>query len=367
MRVALSAMLVHVTVASAQAVDIPLGTPEGFSANAVQPIGNGRYCVSGDVYDDTGPSWSAMVVLVDANSRRVVSRTAIPHPRDDASNSAHACGSDGRSIFVVTMENTQSSESLSQKRVVLNRLSATGKLERQRTIEGGFDAWFYLLDVKPLGITVAGSSSATLRQGGPFGTFVAQFNADLTPMGIKQLPSGAFGASSTAQFNSQHLLVAGQFLANAGAGHNGYAVSQIDFDRNRYLWSTYTLPEVTLATSVFFSPEGSVYAVASGPSGMLTITTLNHLGKMTSTFTMKSAEFCKLNATSLDGHALKIFGDLCEGDNATQLLSVDLTSHMVSTIHTFGTRLEGSGSDNANWIGVTESQEHGPVFRRGAE
>jgi hypothetical protein len=74
-RVTLSAILVHATVASAQAVDIPLGTPEGFSVNALEPVGNGRYCISGDVYDDTGPSWSAMVVLVDANSRRVVAMT----------------------------------------------------------------------------------------------------------------------------------------------------------------------------------------------------------------------------------------------------------------------------------------------------
>jgi hypothetical protein len=367
MRVALSAMLVHVTVASAQAVDIPLGTPDGFRAEAVDPIGNGRYCISGSVYDDSGPSWSAMVVLVDANSRRVVWRTAIPYPRNDAGNSAFACGSDGHSIYAATVENTNSSESLNQKSVVLNRISAAGKLEKQQRIAAGFDEWFYLLDVNPTGIAVVGGTSATSQQGGPFGSFVAQFNADLAPMGIKRFPSGAFGANSTARLDGRHLLVAGQFLPNAGAGHDGYAVSKIDLDRNRYLWSTYVLPDVTLSTSVLLSPDGSAYAAASAPSGMLTVTALDHLGKVTSTFTAKSVELCHLNAASLDGHTLKIFGDLCKDDNASLLLSVDLVSHGVSATHRFGTRLEGSGFDGGNWIGVTETQGHGPVFRRGTE
>lgn len=366
-RVALGAMLVHVTAASAQTVDIPLGTPEGFSVSAVTPAGNGRYCISGRVYDDSGPSWSGMAVMVDANSRRVLWRTPIPFTHGYAGNSALACGAAGQSVYVVSVENTQSSESLNQKSVVLNRLSAAGKLEKQQTIRAGFDEWFYLFDVNPAGITVAGSTSEKSAQGGPFGNYIAQFNTDLTQTGMKQLPSGAFGANSTASFDGKHLLVAGQFLPNPGAGHDGYAVSKIDFDKSRYLWSTYTLPSVTLATSALVTQDGNVVAVASAPTGVLTITMLDRLGKIASTFTAKSAEFCKLKAASLDGHTLKLFGDACKGDNATQLLSVDLTLHTVSTAHAFKSQLQASAIDAGNWIGVTKSHGHGPAFQRGSE
>lgn len=135
----LSAMLVHISVASAQAVDIPLGTPDGFSANAIDPIGNDRHCVSGDVFDEDGPSRSTMVVMVDAHSRRALWRTAIPYRSDYASNSAVACGSDGHSIYALTEDHTQSSESLSQTRGVVNRISLAGKLEKRQPIQAGFD------------------------------------------------------------------------------------------------------------------------------------------------------------------------------------------------------------------------------------
>lgn len=94
-----------------------------------------------------------------------------------------------------------------------------------------------MFDVEPDGVDVAGGTSATLQRGGPFGTFLAHFDADLGHAKLTQLSSGVFWTDTAARFNGQHLLVAGQFLSNAGAGHDGYAFSQIDLSRKRYLWS----------------------------------------------------------------------------------------------------------------------------------
>lgn len=106
-RSTLLSFLTGFAVASANAEslaqsDIPLGAPNGFSATAISAVGSGRYCVSGFVYDDAGPSESAYVLLVDANSRRVIWRTSIPHGHDYVSNSVTRCMSEGSAYYAIT-------------------------------------------------------------------------------------------------------------------------------------------------------------------------------------------------------------------------------------------------------------------------
>ncbi|WP_157652875.1 hypothetical protein [Burkholderia ubonensis] len=364
MRVALSAVLVHVTVASAQAIDIPLGTPNGFSADAIDPIGNDRYCISGHVYNDTGPSRSAMVVLIDGSSRRVIWRTAIPYSSGYVSNSAVACGSDGYSIYAVTEDHTQGSESLNQTSVIVNRISVAGKLEKRQPIHAGFDEWFYMLDVGPAGVNVAGGTSATLQRGGPFGTFLAHLDAELGQSKLTQLSTGAFWTDTAARFVGQHLLVAGKFLPNAGSGHNGYAVSQIDLDRKRYTWSAYPLPSNVTSASAFVSSDGSVYDLGVTPTGVLTVATLDSMGKVVTTFSTNNDTLCSVDAVSLGSRTVRVIGDACKG-NRSVLLSIDLTSYTVSTMHSFGNEMDVIGLEGSNWVGVTKTKEHGPVFQRG--
>ncbi|WP_322045446.1 hypothetical protein [Paraburkholderia sp. J67] len=362
-----TALALHGTLACAEAVEIPLGTPDGFSANRIDATGGGRYCISGSVYDDSGPSWSAMVVMVDAQSGRVLWRTPIPYAPDHVSNSPKACGSDGHSIYAVTEESTQSAATLNQNVVVLNRISATGKLEKQQRLSVGFDEWSWLFSVGANGITIAGGTSGTTQMGGPFGTYVAQFNADLTQTGVKRLPSGAFGNDASASLDGDRLLVAGSFLPNEGEGHDGYAVSKVDIDKKRYLWSTYALPDAKLTTSALLAGDGTIYVAGSAPSGALTITTIDRTGKIASTFTTKSKAFCHLKTALASGHTLKVFGNSCKDDATTELLSVDLASHAVSPVHAFHTELQAGGFDGNNWIGVAKTQAHGLAFVRGSE
>lgn len=364
-RAVLGAMLVHVTVASAQMMEFPLGAPEGFSADAINPLGNDRYCISGHVYDDTVPSRSAMVVLFDAGSRRVEWRTAIPFGSGHVSNSAVACGSDGHSIFVVTEEHTQGSESLNQTSVVVNRLSVAGELEKRQPIHAGFDEWFYMLDVGPASVNVAGGTSATLQRGGPFGTFVAHLDADLEQPTLTQLSSGAFWTDASARLDGRRLLVAGKFLPNAGAGHNGYAVSQIDLDSKRYVRSAYPLPGNVTSASAFVSSDGLVHDVGVTPAGVLTVVMVDPSGKTTSMFSTANGTLCSIDAVARGNRTVSVIGDACKG-NRTVLLSVDPASHAVSTVHTFGSEMDAIGFDGSNWVGVAKTKGHGAVFQRGA-
>jgi hypothetical protein len=364
-RAVLGAMLVHATVASAQMTDLPLGTPEGFGADAINSIGNDRYCISGHVYDDAGPSRSAMIVLVDAGSRRVEWRTAIPYGSGHVSSSAVACGSDGKSIYAVTEEHTQDSESLNQTSVVVNRLTLAGKLEKRQPVHAGFDEWFYMLDVGPAGINVAGGTSATLQRGGPFGTFVAHLDADLGQPVLTQLPSGAFWTDASARLDGRHLLVAGKFLANAGAGHDGYAVSQIDLDRKRYVRSVYPLTGIVTSAGAVVSSDGSVHDVGVTPAGVLTVATVDPAGKVTSSFSTGNGTLCSIDAVSRANRTVSVIGDACKGSSAV-LLSVDPVSHAVSMLHTFGSEMDAIGFDGRNWIGVTKIKGHGSVFQQGA-
>ncbi|VWC88090.1 hypothetical protein [Burkholderia contaminans] len=364
-RVVLGAMLVHVTVASAQTIELPLGAPEGFSADAINSLGNDRYCISGHIYDDAGPSRSAMVVLVDAGSRRVEWRTAIQHGPDHVSSSAVACGSDGHSIYAVTEEHTQASESLNQTSIVVNRLSITGKLEKRQPIHAGFDEWFYMLDVGPAGINIAGGTSATLQRGGPFGTFVAHLDADLGQPTLTQLSSGAFWTDTSARLDGRHLLVAGKFLPNVGAGHDGYAVSHIDLDSKRYVRSAYPLPGNVTSASALVSSDGGVYDVGVTPAGVLTVVTVDPAGKTTSSFSTANGTLCSIDAVARSNRTVSVIGDACKG-NRTVLLSVDPDSHAVSILHTFGSEMDAIGFDGSSWVGVTKNKGRGAVLQRGA-
>ncbi|MBN3749243.1 hypothetical protein G3N96_28005 [Burkholderia sp. Se-20373] len=360
----LGAMLIHVAVASAPTIELPLGAPEGFSADAINSLGNDRYCISGHIYDDAGPSRSAMVVLVDAGSHRVEWRTAIPHGPSHVSNSAVACGSDGHSIYAVTEEHTQGSESLNQTSIVVNRLSVTGKLEKRQPIHAGFDEWFYMLDVGPAGVNVAGGTSATLQRGGPFGTFVAHLDADLGQPTLTQLSSGAFWTDTSARLDGRHLLLAGKFLPNVGAGHDGYAVSQIDLDSKRYLRSAYPLPGNVTSASALVSSDGGVYDVGVTPAGVLTVVTVDPAGKTTSSFSTGSGTLCSIDAVARGNRTVSVIGDACKG-NRTVLLSVDLASHAVSILHTFGSEMDAIEFDGSSWVGVTKTKGRGAVFQRG--
>ncbi|MDN7600744.1 hypothetical protein QZM68_13335 [Burkholderia gladioli] len=360
---ALAITCLQVTNANAQTLNIPLGTPDGFSASSIKNVGQDRYCISGRVYDDAGPSNTAMAVLVDARHRTVSWKTSIPHPRDYAGNAAVACAASGDAYYVVTQEDTQASESQKQTRIVVSRISSAGRIEKQQTIEAGFDEWFYGLDVSAAGVAVAGGTSATARRNGPFGTFVARFDANLGTQKLTRLDSGAFWTGSSARIDAQHLLVSGQFMPNPGAGRDAIAASRIDLGSGKYQWSAYPLPDNTRSARSWLSSDGGVAVVGLTP-GELAVATIDRNGKPGLSFSGKKA-LCTIDAVSMTGSTLEAIGRACDGAERTSRVSIDLNVRTVGTPQALGGKLDAAGFDGGGWVGV--SKDHGAALRRGEE
>ncbi|ATF90085.1 hypothetical protein [Burkholderia gladioli] len=363
MAAALAGACLQVTGANAQALNLPLGTPDGFSASSIRDVGQGRYCISGRVYDDAGPSNTAMAVLVDARHRTVLWKTSIPHPRDYVGNSAVACAASGDAYYVVTQQDTQASEAQKQTRVVVSRISSAGRIEQQQTIEAGFDEWFYGLDVSAAGVAVAGGTSATAQRNGPFGTFVARFDPNLGAPKLGKLDSGAFWVGSSARIDAQHLLVAGQFMPNAGAGRDAIAASRIDLGSGKYQWSAYPLPDNTRSARAWLSPEGGVAVVGLTPTE-IAVATLDRNGKPGVSFAGKKT-LCTIEAVSMAGSTLQAIGRACDGAGNTSLVSIDLNARTLGAPRSLGGKLEAAGFDGGGWVGV--SQGHGAALQRGGE
>ncbi|MFM0340900.1 hypothetical protein [Paraburkholderia fungorum] len=347
-------------------VDTPLGVPDGFSAIAIDSIGSGRYCVSGFVYDDAGPSESAYVLLLDANSRQVIWRTLVPHDRGSVSSSATRCLSDDHAYYVITQENTNSSESLNQTRVVINKISDNGNLLRQKPIEAGFDEWAFLLDVQPDAISVGGGTSATLNRGGQFGTFVEQFDTNLVRTKTIRLDSGAFWTASNARLNGESLLVAGQFLPNTASlpGRTVFPASKIDLANRKYVWSSYASPPDTQQAHTIFAEEDTTYTVALTAT-RLSVLMLDHTGKTVSSFSVKKP-LCGINALTVDGRTLKVLGSSCEKESSSVIAVVDMIDKTVVVLRKLDANVSASQFDGQSWVGIVTTKTHGQVFRRGA-
>lgn len=347
-------------------MDIPLATPDGFSALSIESVGNGKYCVSGSVYDDAGPSESAMVLLVDSTKRQVIWKTRIPYVQDYVGNSATNCKSDGSAYYVLSKERTNSSEALNQTRITLNKLSTNGKLLRQQPIEVGFDEWPYLLDVRLDTIYIAGGTSATLNRGGKFATFVVQFNSGLAQTKSAKLDSGAFWTGSIAKLNGQHLLVSGQFLpnTNSSSGHEGLATSTIDLGTSKYLWSSYVAPVDTRQAMSVFASDNTTYTAALTATD-LAVSVVDHAGETVNRFTMKKP-LCSIKALTLDAGVLKIFGSSCKGQSSSAIATINLGTK-TALAHQLESDVSAPLFDGQSWVGIVNTQAYGEVFRRGAQ
>jgi hypothetical protein len=351
--------------AASATVDIPLGTPDGFTATSIASVGNGKFCVSGSVYDDAGPSELALVLLVDSTRRQVLWQTRIPYAHDYVGNTATNCASDGRAYYVLSQESTNSSEELNQTRITINKLSIDGHLQRQKTIEAGFDEWAYLLDVRPDTVSIAGGTSETLNRGGKFATFIAQFNPDLTQTKTVNLDSGAFWTDSSTKLDDRHLFVSGQFLTNTNSsGHDAFAVSKIDLSTRKYLWSSYAVPADTRQAMSVFSPDGTSYTAALTPTN-LTVSVASSTGTTVNSVSMKKP-ICSIAALALDGNVLKAIGSVCKGSSSSAIATIDLGTR-TALVHQLDGEVSAPLFDDQSWVGVVSTTAHGKVLRRSAQ
>jgi hypothetical protein len=348
-------------------IDIPLGVREGFSATAIAPIGSGRYCVTGSVYEDAGPSDSALVLLVDVNSRQVVWRTRLPYGHDYVGNTATRCMGDGNAFYVITQERTNNSEALNQTRIVVNKISSKGKLLKQEPVKAGFDEWVYFLDVQPDAISIAGGTSATLDRGGKFGTFITKLDSNLVQTKIVKLDTGAFWTGTSARLDGQHLMVSGSFLPNktSSSGDEAFAVSKIDLRSGTYIWSNYASPANTQEAASAFGPDGVIY-VAALAGANLSVSVVDRGGKTVNGFSVKKP-FCSIGALALEGRGLAAIGSSCSGGSSSVIVAIDLAGKTARVVNQLDNDMSVPIFDGHSLVGIVSTTAAGKVLRRSTQ
>jgi hypothetical protein len=356
----------HALAAPALSTDIALDVPKAFTASSIRAVGAGLYCVAGFVYHDEVPNASALVLLVDTNEGRVVWKAAIPFAKEHYENTATNCLREGEAYYVLTEEHTSSRPDQNQTELVLNKLSDTGKLLATRQLDVGFDVWANRFQAGEQGVSiVGGASSDSLSRGGKRSLFLARFDDDLSRKQLIVLPTGAFWAAS-AKLDGQSLLIAGEFLPNAGAGaaaHEGCAVSKVDLGKARYVWSTYVYPLDVQAQHALFLPDGGT-AYVGMKKDHLVISMIDRAGRVTRRWSAPRS-ICTVDALGLKGPALQVVGTSCADRHATLLLDVDSTTGDIASSRQIGSDIAAVSFDEDSIAVVSgESWTDPKVFSR---
>jgi hypothetical protein len=356
-----------VAASTARAEDVSLGAPNGFIASSVDRVADRQYCVSGRTVDDTGPTQTAWVALVDADAGRLVWKTSLPFPHPYVGNYALYCAPGQDGYYVLTQEQTRLEASLNQTRVVLNKLGHDGALLMRQPVNVGFDEWAYRLDVNGNSVVVTGGTSNELDRKGKLGTYVAQFNAQLERTGLTVVPGGAFGTDTNAAINGAILRIAGHFIPDTegtSGGHEAFAVSQVDLGKRKYLSSTYISPPDERAQASAFGADGTVYYVATTPAELL-VAVVSPTGKLVQHFSTNKI-FCDLTSIGVDGATIHIIGTTCEKPRVSALAMIDLKSQRATLIRRLAGDINVARFDGETWVGVVDTTDHGVVLRRDA-
>ncbi|WP_206951991.1 hypothetical protein [Trinickia acidisoli] len=352
--------------AQAPSADIPLNVPAAFTASAITAVGGGLYCLAGAVYHDDVPNESAMVVLVDTHERRVVWKTDIPYAKDHFDNTALKCVRSGPFFYALTEERTDSVADQSQSEVVLSKISPTGKLLKARRVDVGFDVWSNLLEAGPEGLSlVGGASTDSIDHGGKRSLFLARFDQDLARQQRVVLPTGAFWLGTHAKLEGQSLLIAGQFLSNAGttaAAHEGYAVSKVDFGKARYVWSTLVYPLATQSEDAVFLPDGSIADIGLSDDHLL-VSVVDASGRVVQRFSEPKA-ICSVDALGAKDSILQAVGKACGSEHGTLMLDIDLAGGHVVSSRQVGDDTTASLFDGDALVSVAAPARGGKVLRR---
>lgn len=197
----------------------------------------------------------------------------------------------------------------------------------------------------------------TLGRGGKFATFVAQFDAGLIQTKTVKLDSGAFWTGSNAKLDGQHLLVAGQFLPNAGssAGREAFAASKVDLGSSKYTWSNYACPADTQQAASIFAPDGSTYT-ASLTATNLAISVVDRMGKTVDSFSVRKP-LCGIEALALDNHVLKAIGTSCKQESSSVIAAIDLADKTAVVVRQLDVDVSAPQFDGQSWVGIVATKD----------
>jgi hypothetical protein len=355
--------------APALSSDVALDVSQPFSARAIAAVGAEQYCVTGAVYHDEIPNDSAMAMLVDSRRHRVLWKADIPFAKDHFENVATACLRDGDAYYVLTEEHTDSVANRNRTELVVNQLSATGKLIKQRRIDIDANVWANRFEASPDGLSiVGGTSTQSLEQGGKRSVFRAVFDRDLTRRQLTVLPTGAFSSDASAKLDGDSLRIAGQFLPNEGtaaSSNDGYAASKIDLRKERYVWSTPVYPLKTEAADAIFLPDGRTAFVGLNDRQQI-VSLLDSSGHVANRFAKPKA-ICGVDALGIKGGAiLQVVGKSCKDDHATSMLDIDLATGDVTSLRQVGENASGTLFEDDALVIVSAPAGGGAVLHRTA-
>ncbi|MBB5447156.1 MULTISPECIES: hypothetical protein [unclassified Paraburkholderia] len=294
-------------------------------------------------------------------------KISLPFQRPYVGNYALYCARGRDGYFVLTQEQTHTEASLNQTKVFLNKLGQDGKLLRRQSINAGFDEWSYLLGVNGDAIAVAGGISDEPDRKGVLGTYVAKFNGQLERTDLVVMRSGAFWTDANAAISVGRLRVAGQFYPNTddkSGGQNAFAVSEIDFARKRYVFSTYFVQPDGRAHATAFGPDGSAYFVATTPTRLF-VAVVSPVGKLTQHFATEKV-VCDLTSIGVRGSTIDVIGATCDKPRVSTLASIDVPTQRAVLTRRIAGSISAARVDQKTWAAVVDTGDRGIVLRRDA-
>ncbi|KAK42409.1 hypothetical protein BG58_03755 [Caballeronia jiangsuensis] len=350
----------------ARAAEIALEPPDGFLASSIDWVGGAQYCVTGEIIDDMNSTKTAWVALVDFSNKRLVWKTNLHFSPPFSGNYALHCTSGPDAFYVLTAEQTHTEESLAQTKLMLNKLGKDGRILVSKPINAGFDEWSYLLAADSKEIIVAGGTSDRLQRNGRMSTYLARFDTGLVRTKFTAMDSGAFWTDTKAMISSHRLRVAGQFMPNANgvsSGHRAFAVSQIDIDAKRYMFSTYVSPPAFVSEASDFVDDGTAYYVAATGTELIVSVVLPD-GKESQHFAVKST-ICDLSAIKTLGTTINLIGSTCDAKAESTLTAIDLTTRRARSVRSIPDTVSAANLSEDSWVILTSDKGRGIVLRRG--
>lgn len=357
----------HAFAAPAPSADFVLDVPAEFTASSITAVGDGLYCVSGDVFHDEVPSYSAMVALVDSRTRRTRWKTNIPYAKDHYQNSAGKCIRDGEFYYVLTEERTDSFEAQSHTQLIVSKISSTGKLLKSQRVDVARDVWSNLFEAGPEGLSIVGGASTdSVGRGGRRSLFWDRLDRDLSRKQLVVLPTGAFWTGTYAKLDGASLVISGAFLANAGTGasaREGYAVSKVDLSRERYVWSTFVYPLKMEAQRAVSVADGSIAYVGVNEDHLL-VSVIDASGRVARSMSAQKA-VCSVDALGVKAAALQVVGTRCGKPQSTLLLDMDPTTGAIASSRDIGEGTTAALIDgDAIWMVLAKPDSDRKIFRR---
>jgi len=349
--------LLSALCASAAPLVVPLDLPKGFQPYSISAVGNGVFCMAGEITDkDDGTHVAMPVAVVDIVAKKTRWITSIPMDEDFVNGSARGCVTDGHAYYALSQATTYAGQGRSPGALALTRISLDGKLEKHSQLDIGFGDWVNSLSLQDGVFYIEGGSHDPEQRGrGEFSTFLAKYDKNFKQLEKIMLPTGAMYGEAV--IHNDHLFVAGTFMPNNGAGSkvkNAFAISSINLKTRKYVWSKYITPNDIIPgeEEATFLNDGTAVYMALTTKGII-IKQITKNGRVSSETPIKSP-LCSLDGFALtqNGKFILIGHEMCDKahEDSHVIYSMDSRTKEIHSIGKVKGDLGVSTIDNGKFI-----------------